>query len=81
MGAAIKVVRIWVLIFLLFIPAINLHAWPIPDTGQSKCYNNTAPEVSCPSPGEPFYGQDGNYTIYPPSNTTPTPQSSGGKLA
>jgi len=44
------------------------HAWPIPDTGQTKCYNNTG-EIPCPQPGEPFYGQDGNYTINPPSYT------------
>jgi hypothetical protein len=32
----------------------------LPDTGQTKCYNNTG-EIPCPAPGEPFYGQDGNY--------------------
>jgi hypothetical protein len=32
----------------------------LPDTGQTKCYNNTD-EIPCPAPGEPFYGQDGNY--------------------
>jgi len=41
-------------------------AWPIPDTGQTKCYNNTA-EIPCPAPGQPFYGQDGNYSINPRS--------------
>jgi hypothetical protein len=39
------------------------HAWPIPDTGQTKCYNNTG-EIPCPQPGEPFYGHDGNNTAY-----------------
>jgi hypothetical protein len=43
-------------------------AWPIPDTGQTKCYDNTG-EIPCPQPGEPFYGQDGNYTTNPPSYT------------
>jgi len=43
-------------------------AGPIPDTGQTKCYNNTE-EIPCPAPGEPFYGQDGNYLINPPSYT------------
>jgi hypothetical protein len=33
---------------------------PIPDTGQTKCYNNTT-EITCPQPGEPFYGQDAQY--------------------
>lgn len=41
---------------------------PIPDTGQAKCYNNTD-EIPCPQPGEPFYGQDGNYAINTPSYT------------
>ena len=58
----------WILIVLLLIPAINVRAWPIPDTGQTKCYNDTI-EISCPAPGEAFYGQDGNYSISPPSYT------------
>ena len=33
---------------------------PFPDTGQTKCYNNTQ-EITCPSPGKPFYGQDAQY--------------------
>jgi len=45
------------------------YAWmPIPDTGQTKCYDNEK-EIPCPKPGEPFYGQDGNYNINPPSYT------------
>jgi hypothetical protein len=43
-------------------------SWPIPDTGQTKCYDN-AKEIPCPQPGEDFYGQDGNYIINPPSYT------------
>ena len=41
---------------------------PIPDTGQTKCYDNSG-EITCPSPGQAFYGQDGNYTINPMSYT------------
>jgi len=37
-------------------------ATPVPDTGQTKCYNATV-EIPCPSPDQPFYGQDANYTI------------------
>jgi len=48
--------------------AVNALAGPIPDTGQTKCYNNTE-EIPCPQPGEAFYGQDGNYLINPPSYT------------
>lgn len=43
-------------------------AWPIPDTGQTVCYNNET-DIPCPKPGEPFYGQDGNYNINPKSYT------------
>jgi hypothetical protein len=35
---------------------------PVPDSGQTKCYDNNS-EIPCPKPGEPFYGQAGNYTI------------------
>ncbi len=55
-----KATKNWVLAVLLLIPVINAHAWPWPDTGQTKCYNNTT-EITCPSPGEPFYGQDAQY--------------------
>jgi hypothetical protein len=45
-----------------------VFAWPVPDTGQTKCYNNTG-VIPCPSEGQDFYGQDGSYTINPPSYT------------
>ncbi|MGE0083822.1 MAG: DUF1566 domain-containing protein [Desulfococcaceae bacterium] len=57
-----------VLFFVLFFAYGLCFAWPIPDTGQTKCYDNEK-EIPCPQPGEPFYGQDGNYTINPPSYT------------
>ena len=42
----------------------------LPDTGQTKCYNNTSEIIPCPSPGQPFYGQDANYyTINQPAYT------------
>ncbi len=44
---------------------------PIVDTGQDRCYNNTG-EISCPSPGEPFYGQDAQY-----EGTQPSYQNNG----
>ncbi len=34
------------------------------DTGQSKCYDNDG-EITPPSPGEPFYGQDAQYKGVP----------------
>jgi hypothetical protein len=54
--------------FVLLFFAVVAWAAPVPDTGQSKCYNNTV-EIPCPSPGQPFYGQDANYTINPMSYT------------
>lgn len=41
---------------------------PIPDTGQTKCYDDSG-EIPCPSPGQLFYGQDANYSMNPPSYT------------
>ena len=35
-------------------------AAPIPDTGQTKCYNNSQ-EIPCPQPEQDFYGQDAQY--------------------
>ena len=34
--------------------------YQLPDTGIDKCYNNST-EIPCPSPGQPFYGQDAQY--------------------
>jgi hypothetical protein len=43
-------------------------AFQLPDTGQTKCYDNQV-EIACPQPEEAFYGQDGIYIINPPSYT------------
>ncbi len=61
------------MIFIVFfVSQFIIHnssfAFPIPDTGQTKCYDNEK-EIPCPKPGEPFYGQDGNYSINPMSYT------------
>ena len=42
--------------------AIAGSAWAqgLPDTGQTKCYDN-ATEIPCPPPGSDFYGQDAEY--------------------
>ena len=49
--------------------SVFAFAGPVPDTGQTKCYDHLGNEITCPQPGEAFYGQDGNYTINPPSYT------------
>jgi hypothetical protein len=46
-----------------------LFGWPVPDTGQTTCYNDVGAVIVCPRPGERFYGQDGNFTINPLSYT------------
>ena len=69
MDPIVKTARSIILPLLLTIYfTVTTFAGPLPDTGQTKCYNSTE-EITCPQPGEPFYGQDGNYTIDPPSCT------------
>ena len=55
-----------VLALLLVSPCMALAQ--LPDTGQTKCYDDED-EIACPSPGEPFYGQDAQYTTNPHSYT------------
>ena len=52
--------------------AQSYYQWgsPIPDTGQTKCYDSQGNEIDpCPEPGDFYYGQDANYLINPPSYT------------
>ena len=37
------------------------------DSGQSHCYDGEGNRISCPQPGEPFYGQDAHYDGQEPS--------------
>ncbi len=53
---------------LIYLP-VSLYAWPVPDTGQTTCYDATGNAIPCPSPGDFFYGQDGCYNINPMSYT------------
>ncbi len=43
--------------------------YPIPDTGQTNCYGTTSESITCPSPGETYYGQDAQYAHLPPNYT------------
>jgi hypothetical protein len=59
--------------FALFV-ASYVFAAPVPDTGQTKCYDiggygAAANVITCPSPGQALYGQDANYSINPMSYT------------
>jgi hypothetical protein len=42
---------------------------PVPDTGQTTCYDNNGRVITCPAAGSTLYGQDACYTINPPSYT------------
>jgi len=53
--------------FLMLLPSRGL-AGLLPDTGQAKCYDNDS-EITCPSPGGDFYGQDAQYPCNPQSYT------------
>ena len=65
-----RVFKVILLSSMLTFLGMTYHAFasPIPDTGQTQCYDNTG-GIPCPQPGEAFYGQDGNYTINPLSYT------------
>ena len=64
----IKAVTI-IIVFLLTPMMFDLgSAAPVPDTGQTKCYDNSQ-EITCPSPSQPFYGQDAQYVTNPQSYT------------
>jgi hypothetical protein len=57
---------IWIFVLLWSVSGL---AGPVPDTGQTTCYDDVGNVIQCPQPGQPFYGQDANYTINPPSYT------------
>jgi len=48
------------IVLSLFIFPHYVFAGSVPDTGQTKCYDNDS-EITCPQSGEPFYGQDAQY--------------------
>jgi len=63
----VTIVLAFLLIPIMFYSAL---ASPVPDTGQTKCYDDVGNEINpCPSPGEDFYGQDGQYINNPHSYT------------
>jgi hypothetical protein len=43
-------------------------SYPIVDTGQNKCYDNTK-EIACPGAGSAFFGQDAQYAAPNPDYT------------
>ena len=59
---------LWML-FGLMLAALPAFSGQVPDTGQTMCYDDLGDVIPCPSPGESFYGQDGNYSVNPFSYT------------
>lgn len=53
---------------VLLLTAAGADAFPVPHSGQDKCYDNST-EIACPPPGQPFYGQDAQYQVNPRSYT------------
>ena len=49
-------------------PLTGQLSYAIVDTGQDECYDNNS-EITCPQPGEAFYGQDAQYDGNQPSYT------------
>ena len=52
--------RVILLAIVIFMVPVYAVGWPVPDTGQTKCYDNSG-EISCPEEGQPFFGQDAQY--------------------
>lgn len=46
------------MLFLISIPPAG--AFVVPDTGITQCYDADGNQIPCPSPGQAYYGQDGN---------------------
>ena len=54
---------------LTTVPAFAANWNPLPDTGQTKCYDVAGAEIPCPAEGQPLYGQDAQYHGLVPSYT------------
>ena len=59
---------IWIFWGIIF-AGFSVFAGSVPDTGQTTCYDEDGNVITCPSPGQNYYGQDANYTIKPLSYT------------
>lgn len=55
----------WLILMLTIITPFAALAFTPPDTGQTKCYDNVGNQITCPQPGQDYYGQDANYLINP----------------
>lgn len=57
-----KITVLSVCYFLSFVLSSHANAWVVPGTDIFSCYTDTEEMLACPSPGESFYGQNGNYS-------------------
>jgi hypothetical protein len=55
-----SIATVFVIFLAVFSFSVSVFAGPVPDTGQTKCYDNSQ-EIPCPQPGQDFYGQDAQY--------------------
>lgn len=58
--------QLWYLLLLLLLLLLPSVAWssgwnPLPDTGQTICYDIDGNDIDCPASGQPLYGQDAQY--------------------
>lgn len=62
-GYVLGLCMVWIVAGLFnSLPCLGADYNPLPDTGQTKCYDTSNNEMAtCPSPGDPLYGQDGGY--------------------
>lgn len=58
-----------IVVLLMGFGVLDAISGAVPDTGATRCYDANGSAFTCPSPGQPFYGQDANYTINQPSYT------------
>ena len=70
--ARLLVLSAFILFFALPGPAMAADWNPLPDTGQTKCYDVEGTEITCPADGQPLHGQDGWYHGPTPSYTGQT---------
>ena len=50
-----------IVLLVLPVPVRAVNWTPLPDTGQTKCYDAGGHEVGCPASGQQLYGQDAQY--------------------
>lgn len=70
MGSLIQASHRVLLVITLLLAPVSVRSanWnPLPDTGQTECFNSKGSETSCPPVEHPLFGQDAQYQITSPS--------------